>query len=200
VEAKPTAGASWIFGDELVDDELGSIGKTFDQAEVKGADGAWIGRGSGGERTGSEDDLQTFPTALNLRVEPQPRHGVGHPGEDLLRFTGRASELLRHPSTDGDRCVSGADDLGKQQTETFVGPHDPPSTLGARVDLIDQAGPTGPAPLNGRFDDEPGVDELGEVLADRVVVQPEVVRELCHIDRLAGVGQVPKHGMAGGIA
>ena len=46
--------------------------------------------------------------------------------------------------------------------------------------------------LGGRgfFTDQFGVDQLGEVLPDGVVVQTETIGELGDVDRAVGVGQV----------
>ncbi len=45
-----------------------------------------------------------------------------------------------------------------------------------------------------------GADEFGEVLADGVVVQLEVLGELHHVDRASGIDEVTEDAMAGRVA
>jgi hypothetical protein len=61
------------------------------------------------------------------------------------------------------------DHLGEQHAEPFVGAGHAPSPVGGRLDgvleLRSAAAPGG----GGGFDDQAGIDELGQVLADGVV-------------------------------
>ena len=61
---------------------------------------------------------------------------------------------------------------------------------------------TGAAPAGGRadlLDHQPRGTELGEVLADRVVVELEARRQGGHVDGAGGIGDGAEDGVAGGI-
>ncbi len=49
------------------------------------------------------------------------------------------------------------------------------------------------------LDDEPRIDQLGEVLANGVVVEPEMGGELCDVDRTVRVCKVAEDAVPGGV-
>lgn len=69
-----------------------------------------------------------------------------------------------------------------------------------RVNGVLQPRSTSPRRCCGGLDHQPGPDQLGEVLADGVVVQAEVIGQFGDTDRCVGVGEVLEDRMAGRVA
>src|SRR5690606_22997988 len=96
--------------------------------------------------------------------------------------------------------AAGADDLEEEAAQPLVGPAGVPATGGRRVDLVDEAGPASAGGAGPGLDDEPGGDELGHVLADGVVVEPDVLVDLGDADGPARVRDEPEDGVARRVA
>lgn len=104
------------------------------------------------------------------------------------------------PTAHLDRLVPAARQFGKEHRETFIRAGDTPSTVGRWVDGVLQPRPASARRCCGGLDHQLGPHQLGEVLADSVVVQAEVIGQLRDADRHICVDQVLKDGMAGGVA
>src|SRR5690606_22145209 len=97
-------------------------------------------------------------------------------------------------------AVAGGDHLGEQLAEPFVGPGGAPLAPDRRVDLVEQAGTAAPRRRCGGLEEEPGGDELGQVLADGVVGERELGVELGDVDAAVALGDVAEDGVAGRVA
>jgi hypothetical protein len=71
---------------------------------------------------------------------------------------------------------------------------------GRRIQAVLEGRPAPPRRGTELLDEQAGVAELGQVLADAVVVELHVGRDLRHAHRIARLRHVPEDAVAGGIA
>jgi hypothetical protein len=135
----------------------------------------------------------SFPRRVVVGFEPVTLHGL-HQVRHRVAPTGRGDgRPCAETAPDLDRRIAAADDLRQHQGEPLVGTGDPPSALHRRVHRVTQSRSTTPDTRGRRFRDETGLDELGEMLTDGVVMQSEMLGQLRHVDRAFRVGDVTEH-------
>jgi hypothetical protein len=195
VQLEPALPATWIVRHELVDDNpsLRQFGDALSNPEVNRTHGVGIGQRGRFERARMQDDVDTTATSVDNRIEPLTFHCARENTERIIR-AGRLMRLTLHRATpDVDRRIASTDHLAEKQTEAFVRPSHTPATLSRRVDAILETGSTRPACGSLLFDDQPCVDQLRQVLSDRVVIEREVRGQLCDVGGRALVGHVPEN-------
>ncbi|MEI2699741.1 MAG: uroporphyrinogen-III synthase [Microthrixaceae bacterium] len=143
------------------------------------------------------DDVEPV---LRLRIEALTSTVFDEQVERLAFDPFRKPESSAGPATHVDRCVPAADELGQQHRKSFIGAGHTPPAVARRVNGVLQPRSTSPRRCCGGLDHQPGPDQLGEVLADGVVVQAEVIGQFGDTDRCVGVGEVLEDRMAGRVA
>ena len=147
------------------------------------ADDGRIGDGYGPERTAPEDELDVaarLPAggleALldHLALERVQRIACrGSPS--AVTAAGLASHLLSR--------LAAAYGLRQEKGEALIGTGGPPGPSSTGMGSVAKARSTWPIPGLDLFDDEPGLPQLGQMLAHGVVVKVEHLGELGHVHR-----------------
>jgi len=159
------------------------LDQSLSDAEVQLAHRVGIGQRRTRERTGTQDDLHFTLRLVDGRIEPMAGHLI-HQQVDPQDLALVAQPLTTTgPSPHLHRRVPGTDHLRQPQRETLVGARDSPPALRARVQLVNQSRSTAPTDRSLGLHDELRGDQLRQMLADRIVVQPEVLCQLSDIHR-----------------
>jgi hypothetical protein len=127
-------------------------------------------------------------------------HHVDDEGDRIVLRACAETLAASSPAPNVDGRVSGSDHLAQQQAETFVRSGDAPTAVRSGVDAVVEPRPTATTARREILRDEFGFDQLRQMLADGVVIEAEVFRELGNIDWRARVGDVTKDSMARRVA
>lgn len=152
------------------------------------------------ERTCTQRDVDLIAALFGDGLETVLGHLLDQPCDRIGNITRSESTASTGTTTDFDRRLPGADDLGQHQAQSLVRPGHPPPTVGRCVDRVAQSGATPSDRGRGRLDDEAGLDELGEMLPDGIVVKTEMLGELGNLDGPRRVGDVPEEFVTSWIA
>ena len=189
VQPEKAAGPARVVGHQLVDDDPRAVRQAPGDAEMEGAHRLVGSRGGRLEPAGVQDDLGRLAPGRYLGREALASHGCGHVGDDIARRGGQ-TELAGSAATDLCWAEPGGDDVGEQPAQPLIGAGGPTAPLPRGRPLPKRCRPrrSGCRGLG----DQAGGDQLGEVLADGVVVEGEPLRQLGDPHRLAGFADVPK--------
>jgi len=88
----------------------------------------------------------------------------------------------------------------QEQAETLVRTRGTPAAIGGRVNAVVESWSAASGARRLFLAHEIGVDQLRKVLADRVVIEAEVLREFGNIDRRARAGDIAKDRVTSGVA
>ena len=152
---------------------------TTGQSEMQRADRVRIGEDRRSERANLERHVHDVTPTAHRRLEALP----GHKRHKLLHgIPVTVAQTLTKPSPASDlyRTVAAAHDLGQQDRQSLVRPTHAPSTLGRRGDRVLKPRTPPPCRRTNSFRNEAGIHQLGQVLTDRVVIEPEVLRQPQH--------------------
>jgi hypothetical protein len=129
------------------------------------------------------------------------RHRFDHERFWVVASSATKTLTAHAPPSNLDRGVAGSGHIREEETQSFVGSRDSPPAVDGRRHVVDEARPSATADRGrGLFFDEFGFDEFGEVLTDRVVVEPEMRREFSDVDWFIGVRDIAEDVVASGVA
>ena len=152
------------------------------------------------ERTRAQYDVNAATASMNVRIEAGALHRLDDE-RDRIFFGGRTELLTSAGATpDFNRRVARSKHFAEEQTETLVRPGGAPPAICGGMGAVVESRPSASSARRLFFDHEIRVDQLRQVLSDRVVIEGEVRRELGDIDRRARVGHVAKDRVASRVA
>ncbi len=134
--------------------------------------------GSRREWTSVKDDVDTVSAWLAARFEAESsRDGFDDLGSVHL-YALLACELLAGSESNLGWCALSAEESDQHGGQPLVRVGAVPPLDRAWGGAVPQGGSSGPGRRGEVFDDEPGVAQLGQVLADGIVVEAEVRGQL----------------------
>jgi hypothetical protein len=191
----------WILGDQLIDDDADTgLGEPFGDPEVQRAHRVGMRTRDRCKGTVAKDDLRTMGTDPRIGTEALLRHDIGHVRNRAFGGVRRSCQLSADAAAELNRRFASVDHVGENPAQPLVRSDDAPLTFDAQVDLVDQTRPSASATPGGTAHDEARLDELGEVLPDRVVVETEVCGQFGDGDRSRCVSDVTKDLMTSRVA
>lgn len=202
MESESASGSVRITADQVIDgDPFELIGETLDKTEVEPTYRVRVCFSRVGEGAVSEDVFKRVAAPLCLGFEPSPGDGLLQGSNPIIGSLGMAHFELASSATAGLlRAGTGSKHVDQEHAEPLVWTSGSPSSIGGRVDPVEESGSSWRVGCGGHLGDEPCFDQLGEVLADGIVVEFEVQGELGDVYGTVGVGDVSKHSVSGGVA
>ena len=175
------------------------FGNALRETEMELTNGVGIGKRGRREWARVKNDLDAIISSANRRVKTLTFHHIDDECDGIVFRTCAETLATSSPAPYLHRRVSGSDDLSKQQTETFVWSRDAPPAIRGGMDAVVEPRPAGTATGRKFLGQEFGVDQLREVLSDRIVIEAEVLRELGDVNGCARIGHVAEDPVAGRI-
>jgi hypothetical protein len=201
VAAKPTVRAARILGDQFVDDQTtDGVSDAIGDPEVEIAHGVGIGQRRCREGTGPEPDVHDLAALTHLRIEALACHLLHELVDGIPSWSRTRPEATPSTTPHFDWRVSGVDDFAQEQGESLIRASHPPAAVDGGRHEIQKPGSSTSCGRRRLLDDQIGVDQLGQMLADGVVVQTKVRGELGDVDGSARVGDVSEDGVARRVA
>src|SRR5690606_31027726 len=181
-EAETASGTSRIATLQRLDDDPVLLGEPLSQAEVEGADGVGVGLGCGHEGATLQRELRPALAPDEDGCEAALGQRVLEPIDRVLPVAGIGAPS--GPAADLDGRVTAPEHVHEYEAETLVGTAGAPVGDRIRMGLEQLTRPTGALRRCLGADHEARPLQLGEMLANGVVVEVQQLRQMADGDRL----------------
>jgi hypothetical protein len=183
-----------------VDENAASFGQPLGDTEVQGTDGVRFGKGGGLEGAVVQNNVCLASARTNFGLEALGSHGCSDPFDRIGTGCQWQPQSPTGASANLGSAFPRADDFREQEAEALVRSNYPPTAVRLPIDFVEKSWSARPGPLDRGLDDESSIHEFGQVLADCVVVELEVLGKLGDPGESLRVGQVPVDGVSRGVA